>query len=303
LAPGSLTQTYPVRYTTQKPDWTDDTNKTRAYWMRRLRAGTFTMGTGETFFSKNPIATSLPSHNVTLTNDFYIAVFETTQQQWHHVMGTWPSFFTNAADRASRPVEKVKMSQIRGGTEGIKWPEGTRVDAGSFVALVRERSGLAAFDLPTEAQWEFACRAGTTDKYYSADWDEKTFARYANNGGKVLNAQGVLVDPLGDVAADDGGTARVGSYAPNPWGLYDMAGNVFELLLDRHSFDVSPSAYQVAEVEPVGLTAAQQPNQNERVGRGGGCTHGIDSCSSYFRRPVSSAISVCGCRFVVPVQK
>lgn len=300
---GSLTPRYSVRYTTVEPDWSNDTCKTSEFWMRRLRAAQFTMGTGSSFYTVSQQRTYLPAHPVLLTNDYYMAVFETTQTQWGVVTGTWPSAFTNAADRATRPVENVTFGRIRGSNKGVLWPDSAEVDEGSFVALFRARSGLTTFDLPTDAQWEFAYRAGTTGTYYTDAYASSRFARWSDNGGKVLDEDGKLVDPPKWVAADDGGTARVGSYEPNPWGLYDMAGNVFEVCLDRHSFERTRAEAGVLEIEPVGEPSSIQPGTNDRVGRGGAATHGRESCSAYFRRAVTSAISICGCRFVVVVKK
>jgi formylglycine-generating enzyme required for sulfatase activity len=93
-------------------------------------------------------------HQVTLTKDFYIGVFEVTQKQWELVMSNWPSCFNNIDVREVRPVEQVSYNDIRGSTTGAGWPVNSNVDATSFMGKLRQKTGIEAFDLPTEAQWE-----------------------------------------------------------------------------------------------------------------------------------------------------
>ena len=136
------------------------------------------------------------------TNSLYAGVYEVTQGQWEKVMDCNPSFFTNPDRRALRPVESVSYDASL-----------------QFLKRLSDKTGIR-FVLPTMDEWEFACRAGTTGRFY-ADAPLKTLARFYDNGGR-----GATKD-----SAPDHGTAVVGSYRPNAWGLYDMLGNVHEWCL------------------------------------------------------------------------
>jgi len=159
----------------------------------------------------------------------YMGVFEVTQKQWERVMGTWPSYFINASYRDSRPVETVSYNSIRGLSAETKWPSSSAVDADSFMGKLRARTGKG-FDLPTDSQWEYAGRAGTTTALTSGKnlttasncTNMSEVGRYWYNGGSGHT-------PNGDISV---GSAKVGSYLPNAWGLYDIHGNVWEWCLD-----------------------------------------------------------------------
>ena len=232
LSSGPQSSSYPVRYTFEAPDLSDDTCRTTELWLRRCPAGIFQMG-----FSSGNSADSMPPHFVRLTKPFYIAVFETTQQQWYQVMGTWPSYFSNTSCRATRPVEKITLAQMRG-NNGPNWyasPVSIVADA-SFMGRLRARAGaaLTTADLPTEAQWEYACSAGTTTPTYYSSITGADFwspARYAGRSKYNSNSNSYSADS--DTTA---GTAKVGSYPANPWGLYDMVGNVQELCGDGNPY-------------------------------------------------------------------
>jgi hypothetical protein len=199
LSGGAHASTYPVTRLAEPPSggFNTDTYKTTKLVLRRIEPGTFMMS-GE--------------YQVTLTKPFFIGLFEVTQKQWTLVMGSNPSQFKGDM----RPVECVWYDDIRGSSAGTNWPASSAVDASSFMGKLRAKTGLD-FDLPTEAQWEYACRAGTTSAYNNggnSTNDLKQLGRYYYNGG------------------DNGEHAKVGSYKPNAWGLYDMHGNVEEWCLD-----------------------------------------------------------------------
>ena len=270
LSGGANATSYPVRYSRTGPDLSDDTCRTTELWLRKIPAGTFTMGspTGEAGHQSNETP-----HTVTLTSDYYIGVFECTQEQWKLVMGIRPSFFSNDSCYATRPVEYVSFVDIRGSSSGVGWPEnGHAVDATSFMGKLRARTGVM-FDLPTEALWEYACRAGTETALNTgrnltnpsgADAAMAEAGRYRHNGGSGYTS----------ACTDEYGTAKVGSYLPNAWGLYDMHGNVSEWCLDRFG------EYGSETTDPVGAETG-----TSRVKRGGDWNIGASqSCRSASRQ-------------------
>ena len=227
LSGGTSTTNFPVSFldSIPKDGWSDE-YKTDKLVLRCIEPGRFTMGDqvhgGETY------------PNTTLSKAYYIGVFEVTQRQWELVMGTRPSYFTNNLYYASRPVGNVSYDMIRGSNSGAKWPTSSAVDADSFLGILREKTGIDSFDLPTEVQWEYACRAGTTSDWNNGANDESKNEFQSNN----LSALGRWYYSVysvwsyrqeGDTSA---GTAKVGMYIPNAWGLYDMHGNVREWCRD-----------------------------------------------------------------------
>ena len=206
LSAGANATSYPVTYLASPPSggFNVDAYKTSKLVLRRIKAGTYKMQNSST---------------VTLTQPFYIGIFEVTQRQYQLVMGSNPSRYSGD----KRPVDSVSYNMIRGSSNGAKWPSSSAVDSTSFMGKLRTRTGLE-FDLPTEAQWEYACRAGTTSDY--------------NNGGSTENDLKLVGRYSGNQSDAKGGYSSnhttVGSYQPNAWGLYDMHGNVSEWCLDWH---------------------------------------------------------------------
>lgn len=183
------------------------------------------------------------SKRVTLTRPFYIGVFEVTQKQFQLIANSNPSLYKGDL----RPVARVSYNMLRGNTRGAEWPLSSDVDDSSWIGMLRA-SLKVRFDLPTEAQWEYSCRAGTTSDY--------------NNGGSAESDLAHLGRYLGNQLDGSGGCSQhtiVGSYIPNLWGLYDMHGNVGEWCLDKSNGDLSTAA----EVDPAGPSVG-----NYRVLRG-----------------------------------
>jgi formylglycine-generating enzyme required for sulfatase activity len=264
LSGGPTATNYPVSYTNSPPagGW-GDAYKTTNLVLRRIPGGCFPMGspTNELGHDSNE-----PPHVVKLTKDYYVGVFEVTQKQWERVRGTWPSDFSNAAYRESRPVEHVSYNDIRGTVAGTNWPADGNVDTNSFLGRLRTKTGQT-FDLPTAAQWERACRSGTTNALNSgfdltntvADVHMDAVGRYWDNGGSTYTYTGSMAV----------GTAKVGSYVPSPWGLYDAHGNVCEWCLDW--YDSAPAG----ALDPPGPVSGIR-----RVLRGGSWAESAEDCRS-----------------------
>jgi formylglycine-generating enzyme required for sulfatase activity len=282
ISAGSGASSYPVTYL-EAPGvpWSDD-YKTTKIVLRRIPAGTFSMGSPTSQLGRQ---TNESLHTVSLTKDFLIGVFEITQRQWELVMGNRPSYFNNTAHYAKRPVEKVNYNTIRenGGADDPEstWPDNTHVHAGSFVGRLRAKTGLTGLDLPTEAQWEYSCRAGTTSAFNSGGEMETAFAATTMNalGRYVTNSGAGTFTQASDASL---GTAYVGSYQPNAWGLYDMHGNVWEICVDRYAADYGPNN----STDPLGATTGTFINM-----KGGGIVSNAANCRSARRRDDRAMIS------------
>ena len=259
---GPNAASYPVSYLDAEPQggWTDE-YKTDKIVLRLILPGTFTMGSPE---GESWHRYCEDQHTVTLSKPFYMGIFEITQKQYELVMDLKPSSYKGDM----RPVECVSYNMIRGSSLGSKWPSSSEVDSASFIGRIRAKTGLDDFDLPTEAQWEYACRAGTTTAF---------------NNGKDLTEeyQDPAMDEVGcyyynymdNKGGYTSGHKNVGSYQPNEWGLYDMHGNVFEWCLDWHSYANLSDA-----TDPVGASSG-----SSRVRRGGVWGNHAFDCRSAYR--------------------
>ena len=246
------------------PDLSDDTCRTTELWLRRIQKGTFTMGSPDTEVGR---FSSETQHQVTLTEDFYIGVFPITQKQFFLVYGSNPSNYQGD----TRPVEKVNYGILRGESKGAGWPSSNEVDEESFLGKLRAKTGRD-FDLPTEAQWEYACRAGTTTALNTGKnltWPPQDSAM--DEAGRYLSNQ---KDGRGGYSEH----TKVGSYLPNAWGLYDMHGNVRECCLDWYQKDLGNSAV----TDPKGPATG-----TERSDRGGSFFFYAQHCRSATRNKLS----------------
>ena len=226
--------------------WTGVTNgtlyKTSKIAMRKISAKNY----GWWVMGDDSVDSAKPAHNVNLTEDYFLSVFEITQAQLHKLTEKYGANYTDVDNHEIMPAfGRWDMVFGRPNT----WPTDLHnVDMNHFFAALRNGTGNSiAFDFPTEAQWEFACRAGTTGRFYTGLADNTDQAKL----GYMMNA-----------GNDASAPSPVGSYLPNAFGLYDMYSNASEWCLDYYS------AYGSKAVEnPIGPETGEK-----RVTRGAGFT-------------------------------
>jgi uncharacterized repeat protein (TIGR02543 family) len=256
---------------------TNDDYKTTKLVLRKIQAGTFTMGSPIDEFGRN---NDEIQHQVTLTKNFYIGIFEITQAQYAMIDGfNNPS--RNSEDKA--PVETVSWDIVRGGI----WPNTQGMPAdGSWLNALNTLTNLS-FDLPTEAQWEYACRAETTKAYNDYTKNEGTGSNCLIDNSE----QDINLDRLGWYYYNTPTHHQeVGTKQENYWGLYDMHGNVLELCLDYYK------SYNENE------TAITEPTNQEHICRGGSWNNNANDCRSatrFYIQP-SYAYDYLGFRVVLP---
>ena len=263
LSAGSNAEKYEVSYMSEVPadGWGQEYKSTKLV-LKMIPPGEFMMGAREDELGRNCGGSNYEvRHKVKLTQPFYMGIFELTQQQYSLVMGSNPSSYKGDF----RPVEQVSYDTLRGSTLGAKWPEHQQVDATSFFGRIRSRTGVT-FDLPTEAQWEYACRAGTDTSLNSGKdvTNTKSCSELAEVGRYYYNKD----DGKGGYSQH----TEVGLYLPNAWGLYDMHGNVAEWCLDWWQDNLSTTA----ATDPFGRTSGDY-----RVVRGGSWYTDYSSNSSH----------------------
>ena len=201
--------------------------------MVAIKPGKFVMGSPDGEGSDD----ERPAHPVEITEPFWLGQTEVTQAQWQAVMGNNPSYFKGP----DRPVEQVSWN-----------------DATEFCKRLSGKTGMS-FRLPTEAEWEYACRGGTTTAYSFGESDA-VLPEFAWFGGNSQSS-----------------TQPVATRKPNAWGLHDMHGNVWEWVNDWYSvtyYQISPSK------DPPGPSSGW-----ERVLRGGSWNGYSYGCRSSIRVP------------------
>ncbi|MFH0904892.1 MAG: SUMF1/EgtB/PvdO family nonheme iron enzyme [Methanobacteriota archaeon] len=203
-----------------------------------IPAGEFDMGSpaGE----KDRGSDEDPIHRVKISNAFYMGKYEVIQKQWREVMGSNPSYFKGD----NLPVEQVSWN-----------------DAQEFIKKLNEKEGVNKYRLPSEAEWEYAARAGATTRYSFGDDESKLggYAWYFSNSGSK--------------------THEFGQKNPNPWGLYDMHGNVWEWVQDMYHDSYSGAPADGSAWESVW----EGHGGSRRVYRGGSWSGSVRYCRSAAR--------------------
>ena len=194
-----------------------------------------------------------PVHPVRITRPFYLGKHEVTQTQWEGAMGHNPSSFRDPAG----PVQNVSWHDARMFTERLNGVSALR---GRYASTPLDVSGMT-YTLPTEAQWEYACRAGTTTAFCFGDSEDTLgeYAWHAANSGQTTHA--------------------VGQLKPNAWALYDMHGNVWEWCAD---WDAADYYVRSPRIDPGG-----PPTGSTRSFRSGSWGHYSCAARSAFRRSLS----------------
>jgi len=243
--------------------WTGVTNgttyKTDKLVLRRVPGGSYQLGDTQT-----------GANNVTLTKDMYVGVFEVTQQQWNRIMTDGTGTDTQAKHTVS--YYDIRENPANTDDPAVNWPLNKNVTALSFMGKLRTKTGISEFDLPTEAQWEYLCRAKTTTVFNDGDTNAVWAGSVDDNNAttnKYLNALGWYKwnKPTVPTAANP-----VGGKLPNAWGLYDTHGNVWEWCLDWNATNAELGT------DPEGAGSG-----SDRVIRGGGWNNPASVCRSAFR--------------------
>ena len=261
--------------------------------MRRVPASgvEFTMG--------NVTSGDAP-HTAMLSDDYYIGVFEVTQGQHYSAFGFYPkNCYYKGTDRDLHPCDMLSFRRIReGGYDAAEdradhlnyfWPGAPY--GWSVLGRLRARTeGAVEFDLPTEAQWEFAAQAGERG---NDTWNDGTYMVASNIPGQSKE-RGEDV------------TTAAGSFNPNALGLYDMHGNVWEFCLDWYGADISAlgGAINISANDGAKLADGVTEGVN-RVKRGGSCHYQASTCRSSFRSYSTNAVlynDFLGLRVVCPAR-
>ena len=243
--------------------------------MKYIPAGTFLMGSPLNESCRVPNETQ---HEVTITRPFYMGIYEITQKEYNQVIGNNPAI----AQNPQCPVEAISWLDSIAFCNTLSKQQGLK-ECYSFTKVLGYSDKVNCdwsangFRLPTEAEWEYACRANTTTAYY---WGTTMNDSYCWWGKNSRDGTGHPIQP-------------VGTRLPNNWGLYDMSGNLWEMCWDGYGNYPNSSC-----TDPTGAE-----NSMERVRRGGNFFCDEQYCRSAIRGRVSpGSAHQAGFRVVLPVK-
>ncbi len=285
MSGGLDAQSWPVRYMTAEPVHTagvEDPCKTTELWLKRVKAGTVGLGAGTGAFT------------CVLTNDFYLGVFTLTQFQskWLNMtssnMRDQGCSFTNATCRMTRPADSLKYAAVRGNYYDSS-NAATEIPNGGVLKKLNDRTGLV-FDMPTEWQWEFACRAGSADTVYEG-------AEFRHSGNSKPSSDYEWYDEQGMWDANYG-TSYVDEYSPNPWGFYGMLGNVREICRN--------AAQTITQGETLVEPQGNASSSRRQRGRGGSWNDKQANCTATAASsvdPWNSTYYIWGVRLCLTIKK
>jgi formylglycine-generating enzyme required for sulfatase activity/serine/threonine protein kinase len=225
--------------------------------------GEFQMGSADTRLP----ADTRPVHRVRITKPFYMGIYEVTQEEYKRIMGFNPS-----PDQSDPRLPVTKGS----------W-ERTLDFLRKLGEMPEEKKAGRVYRLPTEAEWEYACRAGTETTFYTGDVITTRQANFDSSKSKLGLGQGPSLNRL----------AKVGSYPPNAFGLYDMHGNALEAVLDWYS----PRYYAASPVDDPQGPSSPTPGELA-IGRGGSYDNPAIPSGYRFPGPRSEEYSEVGFRVV-----
>jgi formylglycine-generating enzyme required for sulfatase activity len=239
------------------PESRNPTTHTNSIGMKfvLIPAGSFQMGS--TSSESGRYDDEGPVHQVRITRKFYLSKYEVTQGQWEEVMERNPSSFKNCGRDC--PVEQVGWGSVQAFIRQLNAKEG---------CVEARHASPGCYRLPTEAEWEYAARAGTRTKYHWGNDFDCSKVMAENDPGSSETKCVSYVKRRG-LTADS--TAPVGSYPSNPWGLFDMSGNVWEWVNDYWKDSYSSGS----QTDPVGPSGVSY-----RVYRGGGWGSSAPDCRS-----------------------
>ena len=294
LSAGPTAGAWPVTVATSV-DVADEAYKTTKLLFRRVRPRQFRLSSPLDEPLRKGKAEGSGQYATTLTNDYYICVYEMTQEQYRLMTGTEGK----AGEGGAYPRYSFLWTDIRGPSVGILWPASSDVDEDSLIGRLRTKAVLDEtvvpagwkFDLPTDAQWENACRAGL-----NTPWNNGTTVNiYTNTAGNVCDDN---LDKLGWYSGNAGGKVhKVGLKEPNSLGLYDMHGNVWEWTLCAMYYSSNPEG----GTEPTGYGysggkyAPSTTDGNSYRSIRGGCYKISDGGAYAYRWDVAED-GVAGCR-------